>query len=100
MEELPGGPDRVDPDDGLGPVSVAVRIARQAHQVGMPARCDPAKYGIVFVDRERIRRRVEAEEAVLEGFALGEDEARDPVGQCRLADSGRAGDQPGMGQSF
>ena len=69
------------------------------HQVGMATGGDAAEDRVVAAQRHALRLRRRRLGAELLGGALGEDEAREAVGERGLADSARAGEQPGMRQS-
>ena len=63
----------------------------------MPARGDAAEDGMARGDRQALgARRVAVHPA---GSAACKDEPSEAVGERRLADPGRAGEQPGMGEA-
>ena len=88
-----GSPHVVDADHGVELAGLLVDGALQHQQIALRLGGDAARDRIIGIDRERLRllhrRR----------FRIGmrEHEARQAVGQRRLADAGRPADQPGMG---
>ena len=80
--------------DFLAP-SVALDVEATLHhpEIGVRAGSDPAKHRVFLPDRQAVRLSERPFPAV------GEDEARESIGESRLANASRASDQPGMGET-
>ena len=82
----------VDADHGVELAGLLVDDALEHQQIALRLRGDAARDRMVGVDRERGRllhlRRGR--------IGMRQHEARETIGQRRLADAGRAADQPGM----
>jgi hypothetical protein len=88
-EKVKRAADVVDGDLLRIALVVLAQAAPDDREIGMGTGRDLPRRRVLRVDRKRRaagRRRV----------AMGEEEARDPIGERRLADALRAADQPGM----
>src|SRR6185437_6475471 len=84
--------------DNFAPLPLAPRVVATLddQQIRMRARDDEAEGLMAWRDREGGRRR--REEPAPAARAFGEEEASEAIGERRLADAARPGDQPGMRQ--
>ena len=107
VQETGDAPSILDDDLAAFLLGAFVDAAFHAQQIGMAGRRDLPEHGAGGIDfkiaRGQIvgRRRITEQGRTVVRFAADtaiQGEAGDAVGETRLADPGRAGDQPGMRQ--